>query len=298
MYFIQVITFLIAAVFVSAAPTSSPLDFRIISFNVRQDASDPYPHEEPWDTRKVGVIDILDQNSQAFPTLIGVQEVKHHQLVDIISGLNSQTSGSWTYFGVGRDDGQQAGEYAAILYDQNVWKLNHGFSKWLSETPDVPSKGWDAANIRIVSVTEMQHIGSGVNVNYLNTHYDHKGEVARQQSSYLINDIVANLTNDYPSFLSGDFNSLQSDGAYQTLSKFFADTRQIANTKYSQIPTYTGFEPGDNQTVIDFIWAPKAANGPDSSTTVVAYNVLDTWLPQGFRYSDHRPVVVHNQIVN
>lgn len=273
---------------------SGPFDFKIVTSNVRYAAgeSSRFDHEKSWDERKQGQIDALNQQSKDMPTLIGVQEVLHNQLVDIVGGLNSANSGAgWTFFGVGRDDGVEDGEYAAVVYDNQEWELLNGTSKWLSLTPDKPSKDWDASHIRIVSITEMKHKKTGSLVNYLNTHYDQKSELARKKSSELIAGWMDQIPNDYPKFLSGDFNSVSSDDSYQTLKKSLADTREIAYDKQSSLDTYTGFEPGDTQNVIDFIWAPQDSNTPGSQTQVNTYNVIDTWTSGGFRFSDHRPVV-------
>src|SRR3546814_15427461 len=47
--------------------------------------------------------------------------------------------------GVGRKDGEKGGEYSAIFYKKDRFRLLDHDTFWLSETPEVPSKGWDAA---------------------------------------------------------------------------------------------------------------------------------------------------------
>lgn len=295
---LRILTVLLAATTTLAAPVTKrddPLEFKIITSNVRYaaDESSRFDHEKSWDERKQGQIDTLKSQSQEFPTLIGVEEVLKHQLDDIVAGMNedsTQYGGAWNYFGVGRDDGKEAGEYAAIMFNSSEWELVNGTSKWLSETPDKPSKSWDAANIRIVSIAEFSHKPTGRHINYLNTHFDHKSELARKNAAELIVGWIDQIPNDFETYLSGDFNSQDTDDSYKTLSQSLADTRQIAKDKQSTLPTYTGFEPDDAQTVIDFIWAPKNANSPDGSTSVDTYNVIDTMTSEGFRFSDHRPV--------
>ncbi|EGV61628.1 hypothetical protein PSN45_000307 [Yamadazyma tenuis] len=278
-----------------AAPIEAPLNFRVITSNVRVKTNKPFAHEQPWDVRKYGQIQTLQQQSANSSTLIGLQEIKKDMLDEVIAGLNNNqtniTSG-WTYFGVGRDDGVEKGEYAAVVYDNRVWDLVNGTYKWLSPTPDIPTKGWGASNIRIVTMTELKHIQTGKHINYFNTHYDQTSEEAREHSSELIAGWISQIPNDYQTILTGDFNSIDTDLSYTTLVKDLADTRVIAYQKYSQEPTYTGFEPTDNQTVIDFIWAPIDSNTQGSNTTVIDYNVIDNVTPEGYRFSDHRPVVV------
>lgn len=274
-----------------------PLDFQIISSNVRVDTNSRFDHELAWSIRKEHQISTLKEQSQLLPTLIGLQEIKKNQLDDVIAGLNAnQTTSLWSYYGVGRDDGVEKGEYAAVIYDTYEWEFINGTYKWLSETPDVPSKSWGANNIRIVTITELKHRATGRSVNFLNTHYDHISQLAREQSSYLILEFIDEIPNDYETYLCGDFNSISTDLSYTTLVQGLKDTREIAFNKLSQVPTYTGFEPGDNQTVIDFVWSPYYSNQIESDTIVRTYNVIDTWVNntdlEPYRFSDHRPVVV------
>jgi hypothetical protein len=58
----------------------------------------------------------------------------------------------WKYIGVGRDDGITKGEYSPIFYNSEVHELISWRYFWLSETPDRPSRGWDANSIRICTV--------------------------------------------------------------------------------------------------------------------------------------------------
>ena len=58
----------------------------------------------------------------------------------MLEDLKSYLPG-YKYIGVGRDNGADEGEHAAIFYDTDKFDmLDHG-DFWLSETPDCPSKG-------------------------------------------------------------------------------------------------------------------------------------------------------------
>ncbi|CUM46201.1 uncharacterized protein AC631_00016 [Debaryomyces fabryi] len=272
-------------------------EFGIYSNNVRVDTNSRFPSEQPWSERKGGVVQALQSRNENSPTLVGLQELKHNQLVDVLEGLNGNNNSSpWTHFGVGRDDGVEKGEYAAILYNTNEWNLLNGTYKWLSETPDTPSIAWGAATIRIVTMTTMQHKKSGKVVNFFNTHFDQKSEEARQKSADLISGWIQEIPNDYPTFLSGDFNSISSDVAYQTLQKSMKDSNTVAYEHINgDYPTYTGFEKNDNQSIIDFIWSPLDTNQENSNTYALEYEVLDN-MYNGSRFSDHRPVNVHFKV--
>ncbi|CAH6722922.1 hypothetical protein CLIB1444_12S00276 [[Candida] jaroonii] len=290
---------LIATLLVGAVARPNPhhsdkdFDLKLVTSNIRYNAGEGsrFEHERSWDERKVGQIAALAGQTQDGPTVIGVQEATKVQVDDLIKGLSAKTHCQWKYFGVGRDDGVEAGEYAAILYQDNEWELVNGTSRWLSETPLVPSISWGANNIRIASISELKHKPTGNHINYINTHYDHISDLARQKSSELIAEWASLIPNDYETFITGDFNSISSDLSYQTLIESFDDTREIAIKKLSLLETNTGFESTDTVKTLDFIWAPKGSNTRDSSVVVEEYNVLDTMTEEGFRYSDHRPVI-------
>ena len=87
---------------------------------------------------------ICDQVNFMSPDVFGAQEVLHGQLLDMLSLLDG-----YDYIGVGRDDGNMGGEYACILYKTDRLRLLDQGNFWLSETPDRPGLGWDAACVRI-----------------------------------------------------------------------------------------------------------------------------------------------------
>lgn len=71
--------------------------------------------------------------------IFGTQEGYLPQLEDLRRKLPG-----YEYIGVGRDDGKDAGEHSAIFYRTDLFELLDKGDFWLSETPDVPGKGWDA----------------------------------------------------------------------------------------------------------------------------------------------------------
>lgn len=278
-------------------------EFRIYSNNVRVDtaADKRFPDERGWTERKYGVIEAIQSQYDTYPTLIGVQEAKYGQLVDIKWGINNGSYDyPYTHYGVGRDDGNTAGEYAAIIYNTEEWNLINGTYKWLSPTPDVPGDGpaWGADTRRIITFTTFQHKQSGKFVNYLNTHFDQKSALARQNSASLVDGWVNAIPNDYPTFLSGDFNSWATDIAYQSISTTLKDSNVVAYNHYGSSPyTYTGFEPTDPQSVIDFIFSPLDSNTDYGNVIAIGHEVVSN-LYNGFLFSDHRPISTHFKLKN
>ncbi|RLV93381.1 hypothetical protein JA1_002545 [Spathaspora sp. JA1] len=251
---------------------------QIYTHNIRCDTNKLMENEQPWSTRKYGVIEILQTISQVSPTLVGLQEVKHNQIKDIFNILGPE----WSYFGVGRDDGETKGEYSPILFKKSEWELLQGTTYWLSETPNVPSKGWDAAFSRIVTKCIIRHKDSNKIVNFFNTHYDHRGEQAREKSSFQIMSLMKDDIDLGTSILCGDFNSQPQHEAYKTLSQSLSETSQCCRGRQGFEHTVTGFTIGKPQSSIDFIWVVP-------NTKVLLHEVLDNNY-RGVLCSDHRPV--------
>lgn len=264
------------------------LEFRIISFNIRGNATKEqlYPHEQYWADRKGDQIKALATLTNDLPSVLGLQEVHKNQLDDLVNGLSAETKTQWKSFGVASYDGKESGEIDAVLFKDSEWELINGTTKWLSETPDVPSKSWGTLYGRTVSIVELKYRHSDEHINFFTTHFDDRSEEARQHSSELINTWANNMNNEYPTFVAGDLNSQSSDKGYQTLSQSMYDTRQTAREKISGLMTYSGFEPNDVQTVIDFVWSLKTNN-----VDLKSYDIADNWGSQGDRYSDHRAVL-------
>lgn len=256
-------------------------------------------------------------NQEAFLCL---QEVLHVQLVDTLSGLNgtsnsvntrkddgSQTDEEWAYIGVGRDDGEQAGEYSPIFYRPATWELLESKTVWLSETPSTPSKGWDAATIRIVTIGVFKHRESKKTVLALNTHLDHKGARSRLEAAYIILDQIESYTKEFENsfsmvFLAGDFNSEEDDGAYLTLTSSYSallDSQKLipSDHHYGNENTFTGFGHGSVPPKrIDYVLlGPSESENPTWS--IQGYSVQPSRFDDMVYNSDHRAVVADTQLI-
>ncbi|KAL7666023.1 Endonuclease/exonuclease/phosphatase domain-containing protein [[Candida] zeylanoides] len=269
--------------------TGGSFDFRIRSFNVRVDTFNRFPHEHHWNDRRGGVIASLRAMDPHVPTVLGLQEAKHHQLSDIIKGLNGDAKDEipWTHYGVGRDDGATQGEYAPIVYNSHEWTLLNGTSRWLSAHTHSPERSWGAATKRIITFATLQHRQSGYCINFINTHLDHKSRRAKTKSAHLILDWIESIPNEYPTFLSGDFNSLSDGIAYGIIATKMQDANLMAHTHLNDTQnTYTGFEVSQTPTVIDFLWSSSHRN---CAIEVGSFAVLSNE-HNGVRFSDHRPI--------
>lgn len=173
----------------------------VMTYNIRYDNPGDAPNN--WDNRKDFLISQLRYHA---PDVFGTQEGLVHQLKDIDQGL-----ANYSYFGAGRDNGDEKGEFTAIFYNTDKLKLLSESTFWLSPTPDIPSKGWDAALPRICTYGIFENLGNGKRFMVFNTHFDHVGTKAREESSKLILEKMGELNpGDLPVVLCGDFN-LESD---------------------------------------------------------------------------------------
>ncbi|CAO3620630.1 unnamed protein product [Cunninghamella blakesleeana] len=107
-----------------------------------------------------------------------------------------------------------------MLYTNNrgEFSVNEWKTLWLSETPEkVGSKGWNAKHPRVVTIATFTQNNNNRRFTVFNTHYDHISIDSRVNSSRLILE-EARKFKDSPVILLGDFNSIESDDAYRTLT--------------------------------------------------------------------------------
>lgn len=208
-------------------------DVKVMSFNIRLSVESD--KENAWTERKADVAELL---MYYHPDFFGVQEALPEQMRDMKASLNN-----YSYVGVGRDDGKEKGEFSALFYDTEKLQVLKSGTFWLSETPEKPSKGWDAAYNRVCTYAVFKDKKSKKEFLAMNIHFDHVGNVARVKSSELILKKAKELNpKNLPLVLSGDFNLTEDTEPIQILSKNLEDTFYKAEKKhYGPAGTFTGF---------------------------------------------------------
>ncbi|MEO0334695.1 MAG: endonuclease/exonuclease/phosphatase family protein, partial [Bacteroidota bacterium] len=204
--FSKIILILFSLLVMSCAEPSPTL--KVISFNIRYD--NPGDGEHRWDNRKERVVNLL-KFYQA--DVFGLQEALHHQVTYV-----EEYFPNYRRVGVGRDDGNTKGEYSPIFYDTTRLQNIAQGTFWLSTTPDKPSKEWDAALPRIATWVILQNKSTGDKVLVCNTHFDHRGDIARLESAKLLQKKLPTLADDASVILMGDFNSDPDSAPYQALN--------------------------------------------------------------------------------
>jgi endonuclease/exonuclease/phosphatase family metal-dependent hydrolase len=190
----------------------------------------------------------------------------------------------YDFVGVGRDDGISKGEFAGIFYLRERFEILDTGNFWLSETPDIPSKGWDAKNIRIVTWARLYERKHNKEIYVFNTHFDPKGKTAQEKSSQLLVQKAQEIAaDDAPIFLTGDFNMLIGNPRLRPIIKEYYSAQRFAERSDSN-NSYNVFGKWTLSKNIDFIFY-KNAKALSYNTVVEDY---------GVRYiSDHYPIVAY-----
>lgn len=239
--------------------------------------------ENAWEKRIPLVVRTI---RNADPDVFGVQEAHYHWMRALMGAFPD-----YAHVGVGRDNGKKRGEFSAVFYKKDAFRLLDSGNFWLSETPDVPKKGWDAVCIRICSWAKLQQKADGKTFVFMNTHLDHVGQKAMQGGAELIGQRAAEIAGELPVILTGDFNVTPDSVPCLTVKAAgFADTRDLAPGADTGI-TFNNFEtePSEDQAVIDYIFI----KGPVQAKKMqVVRKKLDGHLP-----SDHYPVVAQLQLL-
>ncbi len=229
--------FIMSATSLAFAVAMNAQSLFVGTYNIRNHNSDDDREGNVWTTRcKV----ICDQMNFEDPDIFGTQEVLVGQLHDLIGSLDG-----YAYIGVGRDDGKEDGEYSAIFYKKDRIELIRHDNFWLSETPDRPSLGWDAACIRICTWGEFRQKDTGFKFYYFNLHMDHVGTVARREAAKLAVKKIKEIAKGAPVVLTGDFNVDQNDEIYTifTTSGVLKDSYVCASHRFSENGTFNDFKP-------------------------------------------------------
>lgn len=265
-------------------------DIRVMSFNVRfampghsESSTDDnwnYP-EHPRRDRAVRVI------REVNPDLLGVQEARELQIKDL-----QQAFPEFAFYGVGRDDGKTGGEFSGIYYRKGRFTQLAAGSFWLSETPEKPGTTFAAPPNRIpriASWVRLRDADAGREFVFLNMHWDHIDEPAREKSAVLVRERVTSIAENLPLIITGDLNSSEDTKAYATLvaadkpgRKLFDSYRSLHPQRSPDEVTFNGWTHALIGSRIDFVLCTA------EFTPTAAAIIRTTY--EGRLPSDHYPV--------
>jgi endonuclease/exonuclease/phosphatase family metal-dependent hydrolase len=280
----QILRSLLFCVVMFVSGTAFAQNIRVMSYNIRYKNS--IDSINGWEYRKANVAALVKYHKA---DIFGTQEGNWDQLGDLEKSLPE-----YSWYGVPRVAGKN-GEFTAIFYLKEKYALLDSGTLWFSETPHVKeSKSWDAMYPRVASWCEFKDKKSGSVFFFFNTHFDHRGEIARQKSAEIIRKQIDLIAKKAPVILTGDFNSVESSIAYKTIVEGgqIKDALFITETPhYGPVNTASGFAVSDKpiRARIDFVFV--------NNKFKVLQHATITDQQEGRYYSDHLPVLAELQLI-
>lgn len=261
--------------FQSARPI--PASFRVAAYNIRYNAQMDVESGNAWDLRKEPLARLIRR--QGFD-IVGTQEGDAGQIKDLKVLLPAFEVVLHPYGGKGDLHN------AAILYKRDLFELIDSGVFWLSETPQVPSIGWDASDRRICNWAKFKEKFSGKEFFFFNTHFYWRKEVAKKESGPLLAKKIKEIAGNAPVIVTGDFNSRPETSQIAALKEIVKDAYDATETARQGVEG-TGFqggvfqgEPGGR---IDYVFV-------SSQIRVLDYKVLSDTYNHDRYPSDHLPV--------
>ena len=267
--FLVLMCCLVAPYLSAKAPAKD--EIKVISYNIR--LIHPKDGANEWKYRAKASPAMIKDHA---PDIFGVQEALQEQLMYMDKNLKQ-----YSYVGVGREDGVSEGEHMAMFYNKRTVKLLDWGTFWLSQTPEKPSKGWDAKCKRTATWALMELKDSGRKFYYVNTHLDHRGKKAQRKGLDLIVNKIAEINPEkLPMILTGDFNITPDNSALKELNTKMVEARTSAKKTDSRA-TFNGW--GSEARKIDYIYYSGFSDCTEYETIVKQYKDIPY-------ISDHYPI--------
>jgi|SRR5688572_26040489 len=264
----------------TAARPREPLT--VMSFNIRYGTAND--GENHWKQRREFLLDVT---REAGADLIGLQEALDGQIRELLDALPH-----YAVVGVGRDDGRTRGEYAAILYRRDRFRVSDAGTFWFSDTPEViASRSWGNSITRICTWARFVDRDGRAFWHY-NVHLDHQSQPSRERSAALLAErIAARRVPDEPAIVTGDFNAGETNPAVTRLTApqgdlpaMYVDTFRVRHPDENIAGTFNGFKFGTTTgDKIDYVLVPPGTEVLDAA---IIRTSRDDRYP-----SDHFPVI-------
>lgn len=242
---------------------------RVMSFNLR--CTDV--NGTPMVRRKTIVAEEIFETA---PDSLGVQEATPEWMAYLRNNLRG-----YACVGEGRD-GDGAGEFNAVFYNTEKWKAVDSATFWLSETPDRVSKDWNSDCRRVCTWVLLENLETGERYVHVNSHYDHKSSLARENGAKLVMELINEKSAEYPVVFTADMNSGPVSEPYKIMTEKLCDTRVTAEDIKS-FGTFHNTKPETHAAnIIDYILVTD-------DVTVKTYRTVTEGINGRF-VSDHFPI--------
>lgn len=248
----------------------------IMTFNIRMETVQD--GENQWSKRKENLASMLEFYEA---DICGMQEVLVGQIRDLTKLLPT-----YTYVGVGRDDAKEGGEFSPIFFKKDKYTVLESNTFWLSQTPEKPSKSWDAALNRIATYAKFKDNKTKKVFYVFNTHFDHIGQVARRESAKMLVAKIKAIDPKIAVILTGDFNSTPTEEPTIIINEGLIDAQKVSKqAHFGPASTFNGFESKEIAgKLIDYIFL-----NTDKIKVLKHATLSNTW---GGRFaSDHHAVL-------
>lgn len=244
---------------------------RVMSFNIRYGDLGNLTAEDRYD-------DIEAVIEKGRPDSIGLQEATPGWMDYLKANLED-----YAYVGVGRDDGVNTGEYAAIFYLKDKYTAVDSGTFWLSETPEVPSMGWGADCYRICTWVILENNETKEAYVHMNSHFDFANDNVKYNSGRLINEKAKEFGN-LPVVFTADMNFSEGSDYYTSFidAGVFSDTKHAAEDTIDYLTYHDRMPLIHTDSVIDFIMINNMFDAQ-------VYRVV-TAATEGHYVSDHFPL--------
>ncbi len=266
---------MLAAVMAGGIAEAKPL--RVLCYNLRYITSGD-TGERTWVARRDQAAELIKNDAA---DIVGIQEGLPPMMNDLADRLPGYAA-----IGVGREDGVDQGEYAAILVKADRFRVQESGTFWLSDTPEVcNSCTWGNTVTRICTWAKLYDRHTQRTFHFFNTHLDHASELARQKGTELILARIAERKPSGPVLLTGDFNAPEEDPLHASIKATgLADVWKTLNADVppEESGTFHEFTGETHRSRIDFIYATPDLKGLES---VIVRSSKNGNFP-----SDHFPV--------
>ncbi len=245
----------------------------ICSFNIRGSNMDTGVNA--WSNRKKMVI---REFSNYQYDIVCMQEPLIDQIQDFLS------IGIYEWLGVSGQGTPDNDVFTPIFYNKKKLNVLDYGTFWLSETPDVVSRGWDGKFPRICTWAKFRDIENCRSFYVFNTHLDHVGEVAKLEGARLICRKIKEMATEEAVFITGDMNSTPETPPIHTFLSEFSNSREIATEKSGPAGTAHSYGKLYPPSQIDYIFVNEYISVTKAIT--ITKNSDPVYM------SDHYPIVI------
>lgn len=171
----------------------------VMTCNVRTPKEADSKTGDGWDNRKDFCIEAIKNQH---PDIIGFQECTKKQYDD----LHAAFPDFITYSTNG--ESALSEDPFEVIFVSSRFELITAAGYWLSETPYIPgSKSWDnSKHPRVVNWMRIRDKASGVQLRIINSHFDHRGQLAREHSAEMVVNDAKAFPADFAQIFTGDLN--------------------------------------------------------------------------------------------